>query len=67
VFPSNMNLPVFVVVGFVSMLTFLLLVPIPVAPALVAAVNDALHSELSVLPLTPDRILKQLEASQDNG
>jgi len=40
---------------------------VPVAPALIAAVNDALHSELSVLPLTPDRILKQLEASQDNG
>lgn len=35
VFPSGMDLPVFVVVGFVSMLTFLLQVPIPVAPALV--------------------------------
>ena len=35
VFPSSMNLPVMVVVGFISLLTFVLLIPIPVAPALV--------------------------------
>ena len=35
VFPSSMNLPVALVVGFISFLTFLLLLPIPVAPALV--------------------------------
>lgn len=35
VFPASMNLPVALVVGFISFLTFLLLIPIPVAPALV--------------------------------
>lgn len=34
---------------------------VPVAPALVAAVNDALQSELSELPLTPEKILQALQ------
>ena len=33
---------------------------LPVAPALVAAVNDALDMDLTQLPLTPERILKAL-------
>lgn len=36
---------------------------VPVAPALIAAVNDALHTELSVLPLDPPRILAAINAS----
>lgn len=33
---------------------------VPVAPAIINAVNDALGTELSDLPLTPDKILKAL-------
>ncbi|MCL2532405.1 MAG: molybdopterin-dependent oxidoreductase [Oscillospiraceae bacterium] len=33
---------------------------VPVAPAIMGAVNDALDASLSYLPLTPDRILKHL-------
>lgn len=33
---------------------------LPVAPALVAAVNDALDMDLTQLPLSPERILKAL-------
>lgn len=36
----------------------------PVAPAVVAAVNDALGTELSHLPLTPAVILEALEANE---
>jgi sodium-dependent dicarboxylate transporter 2/3/5 len=36
IFPASFRFPIVVVVGFVALLTFLLLIPIPVAPALVA-------------------------------
>ena len=34
---------------------------VPVAPAIVGAVNDALGTQMNTLPLTPDRIMKQLK------
>ena len=38
---------------------------VPVAPALVAAVNDALQMDLTALPFNPARILKALENSRE--
>lgn len=37
---------------------------VPVAPAIVNAVNDALGTELTDLPLTPDKVLAALRAKQ---
>ena len=34
---------------------------VPVVPAIVGAVNDALDRELEILPLTPQRVLKTLK------
>ena len=39
---------------------------LPVAPALVAAVNDALDADLSELPLTPARILQEIAKRKAN-
>jgi len=60
VFPAEMSAPIMVIVGFVSLLTFILLLPIPVAPALVTmlavpligfAENVGVSSYLLVLTL----------------
>ena len=52
VFPSTFQAPVMIAVGFVSLLTFILLIPIPVAPALVTMlgvplINFALNIQIS--------------------
>ncbi len=38
---------------------------VPVAPAIVGAVNNALGTNLSVLPLTPDKILEVISTTED--
>ena len=53
VFPSSMSLPVFVVVGFISLLTFLLLIPIPVAPALVTMLGIPLIEFAATAGISP--------------
>jgi len=42
------------------------LATIPVAPTIVNAVNDALGMSLTVLPLTPERVVEALEAAQSS-
>ena len=34
---------------------------VPVAPALLAAVNDALQTDLTTLPLTPEKIIRAVQ------
>lgn len=66
VFPSSMNLPTFAVVAFVSALTFLLLVPIPVAPALVTMLGIPLIEFASTIGINPYLLIVTLGLTAAN-
>ena len=39
---------------------------VPVAPAIINAVNDALGTEVEIMPATPDKVLKILNNRKDS-
>jgi len=60
IFPESMNMPLFLIVLFISIIVFLLLLPIPIGPALISMLGSpfivlagtwGLHPALLLLPL----------------
>lgn len=66
VFPSQMSLPLPVIIGFVSLLTFILLLVIPVAPALVTMLAIPLIEFGSAIGVSPYLLVVTLALTAAN-
>jgi len=53
IFPASFELPMFLIIAFICLLTFILLIPIPVAPALVTMISIPLIEFASRIGVSP--------------
>lgn len=66
IFPASMEWPIFAVVGFVALLTFALLIPIPVAPALVTMLGIPLVKFAAIVGIDPMILMMTLGLAAGN-